>query len=357
MKILFIFLIISSVPFLSISQSSNNYSKHKNIYLFGETHFVKEKYDEMREIIFEKIENLNQKDSVTMFFELPYSMNYILQDLDNENSLNLLRNWFNNVYQFKGKKPSYFWTDYRDFLLDLKKICNKKKINLTLKSIDTERELRRTTYILKALEQNEINTPIDSLLNSDIIENDSNTRNILIDHVKELTKNKKYSSEKKFLKTLEKSLTIDCTICLERDEFMYEQFSDDSIKNNIVFGTFGLDHVVAKGGFHKIGEYFKSKNKIDTTGYKSFYSLFKSKYKSKTLRLGILAFNREMFFSDATMSNSYENIMTIEERKFLESLLTEKKVIRIYPSNYSELKNLSLHLDHVILYKSSNYKR
>lgn len=140
MKILFIFLIISSVPFLSISQSSNNYSKHKNIYLFGETHFVKEKYDEMREIIFEKIENLNQKDSVTMFFELPYSMNYILQDLDNENSLNLLRNWFNNVYQFKGKKPSYFWTDYRDFLLDLKKICNKKKINLTLKSIDTERE-------------------------------------------------------------------------------------------------------------------------------------------------------------------------------------------------------------------------
>ena len=64
-----------------------------------------------------------------------------------------------------------------------------------------------------------------------------------------------------------------------------------------------------------------------------------------------------MFFSDSSKPSNYENIMTIEERKFLESLLTEKKVIRIYPSNYSELKNLSFHLDYIILYKSSHYKR
>jgi hypothetical protein len=48
------------------------------IYFFGEAHFIKEKYDEMKAFIFECLDTVSPGEKVTMYFELPTSLNYAI---------------------------------------------------------------------------------------------------------------------------------------------------------------------------------------------------------------------------------------------------------------------------------------
>ena len=69
---LFFFIyLLTSFCFSQDVDSINIKQEKGQIILFGEAHFVKEKYDEMKHVIKQKLNNIPPKEKVSMFFEYP----------------------------------------------------------------------------------------------------------------------------------------------------------------------------------------------------------------------------------------------------------------------------------------------
>ncbi|WP_338378742.1 hypothetical protein [uncultured Flavobacterium sp.] len=355
-KCFFFFLICLTT---SYSQHSGNVTSAEQgkIVLFGESHFVKEKYDEMKVFIMDRLKDVPAGEKVTFFLELPSSFNYALEKMKVDKDTMVFRNWFNNVYAQKDKAPSYFWTDYRDFIVSLLEFAKEKEIDLNFKAIDVETEFRRTAYILSSFET-KFGTKIDSLLNLNTIHKNEVNRSFLVNYVHQLAQTTTTKNEQEILERVKEGLLIDCTICRKRDEFMYNNF----IKNYdptdyIVFGTLGLDHVVNKPDFSATSDFFKFNHKVDTINHKSFYQFLKTDFKDKIYRVGIIALKQGTTgHINLKKTMDYSATMTKEEREHIEALLINKEVIRIYPYEDEVLKNISLNLNYLIVYKSSNFR-
>lgn len=355
-KYFFIYILFTSISFSQINTTERLGKQDGRIFLFGESHFVKEKYDEMKSFIFQCLDSVSSGEKITLFFELPSSLNYAFSKIKTEQDTSVFYAWFNHIYQKKDMPVSYFWLDYRDFILALIQYSEKKGIDLKLRGIDLELEFRRTAFILSSF-KNKLNTEIDSFLNINYIRNDSVDRAFLLNYVNESLHSINEPNEIEILNQLKHSLLIDCTICLKRDLFMSENFFKDFNTNDaVIIGTFGLDHIISKHNFSDASEQFKMKHKIDTVNYQPFYTLIKDQYNQQIFRIGIIAFNQEMRYSNLQKSMDYNHIMNKDERAYLELLLENQKVIKIHPSEYKELSNLSSHLDYIIVYKSSNFR-
>lgn len=347
------FLFLGSV---SYGQTKSYDTLNAKLYLFGEVHSVGEKYDEMKVFILEKLDTVSAGQKVTMFFELPTSLNYALNKITSEGDTTLFLNWFNNLYRRKGEAPSYFWTDYRDFILDLISFSNEKGFELKLRGIDYEMELRRTAYILASFEE-DIIPELDSFLNLDYISKDSNNRLFLLNYVSKALDRTTVPSQIETLKLLKIALTIDCTICRERDLFMYNNFIHYFDSSDVMsFATFGLDHVINKPDFSNVGEYFKLFHNVDTVNHKSFSSFLEDEFKPQVFRIGIISSKTKFQVSKFKSHNDYSHIMTKDERKYIEMMLENKEVVRIYPSEHKALSNLASHLDYLIIYMVSGYR-
>jgi len=357
MKYLLILIIfINSNSFSQTQNTKSSFKTKKKIYLFGEAHFIKEKYDEIKAFTFEKIDDLNKGEKISFFFELPYSINYAFKQMKDFGDTTVFYEWFNHLYQSKNKTPSYFWTDYRDFILELIHYADNKGIELELIGIDTELEFRRTAFILSQFE-NKIDTTIESLVNLDYIRNDSLTRSVLLNQIEELSKISQNEIEFDILKTLKNSLTIDCTICLDRDQFMYSCFKQNFDSTSCLnFVSLGLNHIVSKHDFSKASPLFRKKYKFDTIGYQSFYELLDKEFKDQTLRVGILALNNKLKYFNMSKPSDYKTIMNSLERDYIEKQLLNKDVYRIKVSENKVLNNLSEQLDYLIIYRVSHYR-
>lgn len=346
----------SSLIFAQESHLKLEPTSTENIFLIGESHFVKEKYDEIKAFTFEKINNLNKGDKISFFFELPYTLNFAFNRLSKHGDTAVFNEWFNHLYQTRNQFPSYFWTDYKAMILELIAFADQKEIELELIGIDTELEFRRTAFILSQFD-NKIDLSIDSLLNSDYIKNDSLTRNILLKQVYELSKISQNKIELDILETLKKSLTIDCTICLDRDQFMMSNFArlyDKTTQLNFV--SLGLDHIVSKHDFSNASPLFRMKYKIDTTNHQSFYELLNSDLKKQTCRVGILALNNKLKFANTSKHVDYKTLMNVKEQHYLEDQLLDKDVYRVNLRENKALNNLAEQLDYLIIYKVSHYR-
>lgn len=355
-RTLLICLLVATISFGQTNDSIKQLSQNKKIVLFGEAHSVKEKYDEIKTFIFKSLDTVSQGKKATLFLELPGSLNYALNQIKVKKDTSLFLEWFNHVYKKKDEAPSYFWTDYRDFILELLQYAENKNIKLEIKCVDRELEFRRTAFILSSFE-NKVGTKIDSLLDVNYIKNDSINRFFLLDYVNELTNITNDSIELEVLNQLKKALKIDCTICLERDQFMFDNFNKYYDSTDVlVFGSFGLDHVIRKPHFATINAFFLAYHKVDTIGHKSLYTLMENDFHNQVFRVGIIALNQNNKFINMKMPKDYSHIMNKEERNYIEALLVNKEVIRVYPSEHEELKNLSSHLDYVIIYGNSNFR-
>src|SRR5690554_514365 len=113
------FLVILFVFISASSFAQKNPNKEQTIFLIGEAHFVKEKYDEIENLTFEKLNDLNKGDKISFFFELPYTLNYAFKKLSEHKDTTVFYEWFNHLFQTKNQSPSYFWTDYKDMVLEL----------------------------------------------------------------------------------------------------------------------------------------------------------------------------------------------------------------------------------------------
>lgn len=331
-------------------------SSNAKLYLFGEVHSVGEKYDEMKEFIFEKLDTVSAGQKVTMFFELPTSLNYALDKITDENDTALFLGWFNHLYRVKDEAPSFFWTDYRDFILDLISLSSEKGFELKLRGVDYEKELRRTAYILASFEE-DIIPELDSFLNLDYLPNDSSNRLFLLNYVSEALDRTTVPSQIETLKHLKVALTIDCTICRKRDFFIYNNFIHYFDSSDVMsFATFGLAHVINKPDFSNVNEYFKLFHKVDTVNHKSFSSFLEDEFNPQVFRIGIISSKTKLQVSKFKSHNDYSHIMTKDERKYIEMMLENKEVIRIHPSEHKELSNLASHLDYLIIYMVSGYR-
>lgn len=357
MKYIFILLIFKiSSGFTQENNLKSNQTSTKNIFLIGESHFVKEKYDEIKAFAFEKISNLKKGDKISFFFELPYTLNYAFNQIKEHGDTTVFNEWFNHLYQTRNQLPSYFWTDCRDMILELMDFADQKEIELELVGIDTELEFRRTAFILTQFDY-KVDHNIDSLLNLNYIKNDSLTRRLLLNQVDELSKISQSKIELNILETLKESLTIDCTICLDRDQFMlanFMRFYDSTTQLNFI--SLGVDHIVSKHDFSKASSLFKMKYKIDTIGHKSFYELLNNDLKTQTWRVGILALNNKLKFANISKARDYTALMNVKERRYLENQLLDKDVYRENLTENKALKNLAEQLDYLIIYKVSHYR-
>lgn len=344
---------------LSYSQTENTLvlqNEKGKIILFGEAHFVQEKYDEMKAFIFEKLENVSSKEKVTIFFELPSSLNYAISRIKEDQDTTLFKEWFNHVYKAKEMKPSFFWTDYRAFILSLLEYAEKKDIQLELKCIDVELEFRRTAFILSSF-KTKLNSKMDSLIQKEHIPKSSEIRTTLLNYVNELALISTDPHELEVLKTLQVSLLIDCTICRKRDRFLYDRFKKYYDPTDaIVFGTFGLAHVINKPDFSKVSDFFKMDHKVDTTNHKSMSKFMTTDFNDKIFRVGIIALQHNLRLSDYQKPVDYSGIMNTEERNYIKTLFKDKEVLRLYPYEHKVLSNLASNLDYLIVYKNSNYR-
>jgi hypothetical protein len=234
--------------------------------------------------------------------------------------------------------------------------ANRKEIELELKCIDFELEFRRTAFILSSFET-KLNPQIGSLSNVEYIANDSVNRAFLLNYVNELSQITKVSVKLTTLNNLKSALLIDCTICFNRDQFMYENFIEHYDPTDaVVIGTFGLDNVVSKPDFSSIGESFKFNHKIDTVGHSSLYNLLKKDFKNQIFRIGIITFKQSMKRSNVQKPKDYSHIMKKEERDYIEMLLDVENVLRLHPNQHKKIVNLSSEIDYLIVYKSSSFR-
>ncbi|MBC9811205.1 hypothetical protein H9Y05_01840 [Crocinitomicaceae bacterium CZZ-1] len=350
--------IVIFVLFLSskcLAQSIDS-ETNKNIFLIGENHFIKEKYDEIKAFTFDQLKQLKKGEKASFYFELPYTLNFAFHKIKEQGDTTVFYEWFHHLYQSKNEPPSYFWIDYRDMILALIEYADKKEIELELMGIDTELEFRRTAFILSQFDS-KVGTTIDSLLNLDFISNDRLTRNILNNHIDKLLEIPHEEIELAILRTLKKSLMIDCTICVDRDLFMLSNFMksyDSTVPLHFI--SLGLDHIVSKHDFSNASSLFTTKYKMDTISYQSFYELMDKDFKEKTWRVGILALNHKLKYANISKPVDLKTLMDEMERIYIEEQLLDNDIYRANLSKNKALINLSKQLDYIIIYKTSHYK-
>lgn len=338
------------------SQSISNVSSEKSIFLIGESHTVKEKYDEIKAFAFGKMDQLEKGDAISFYFELPYTINYAFYRILEHGDTTVFYEWFNHLYQKKDEPPSFFWTDYRDMILELINYADKKDIEIELKGIDTEIVLRRTAFILSQFDNSSENI-IDSLLNLDYLSNDSSTKSILFNQIEKLSTVTQNKVELDILQTLIKSLEIGYAISKERDKFMLSSFMkyyDSTAQLNFI--SLGLDHIVSKHDFSDSSSFFRMKYKLDTVDYQSFYELMDNDLKAQTMRVGVLELKIKIFYGNMFKRKDYKPIMNSKEREYIEKQLLNKDVYRVNVSKNKALSNLSKELDYLIIYKVSHYR-
>ena len=241
-------------------------------------------------------------------------------------------------------------------ILDLIDFADEKGVELELIGIDTELEFRRTAFILSQF-NTKLDTSIDSLLNLDYIRNDSLTRKFLLNQVNMLSRISESKVELDILNTLKNSLTIDCTICLDRDQFMLSKFMhfNDSV-TQLNFVSLGLDHIVSEHDFSNASPLFRMKYKVDTIGHRSFYELLNNDIKKQTWRVGILALNNQLKFANVSKPKDYSPLMSAKERLYIENQLLGKDVYRVNLTENKDLSNLAKQLDYLIIYNVSHYR-
>ncbi|PHR47972.1 MAG: hypothetical protein COA32_05425 [Fluviicola sp.] len=354
MKKLLIFIIFLCLSGFGSTKTENNFPK-KNIFLFGEVHFVQEKYKEIIESIVSIIDSSEASDTVNLFLELPTSFEFVVYRLKEYGDTTFFNNYYNNMY-YKKTPPSKFWLDFKQLLLDFMSYCDAKKIEWNIRCIDIERNFRNSAYVL-----NYFDSDLDSLLSQKYIMDDSLNRNYLIKKthdIKQMTLFK--DKELTYLDRIEQSLRIECHLCQKRDSFMYSNFTDfvDS-SNNLNFGIFGIKHLLLKKS-HKVEEnsFTQSQFNIEEGDMVPFFGLFSESLKSKTYRIGIIAFQHKIFNSNFKISKDYEYLMSNSERKYLEQQLGSSKVLRINTKPHNDrLTGLSKKIDYLILYNESQYAK
>jgi len=331
-----------------------NSEENENIFLIGESHFVKEKFDEIKSLYIEKISELKKGDKVTFFFELPYSLNYAFSQIKENNDTTLFSQWFSHLYHLKDEKATSFWLDYKSMIIDLLNISKAKEIDIDLCAIDTEVKLRRTVFILSNIVDN---PQMDSLLAENEIENSEANKSILIDNIDSLLLFVDDEKIRHLLMNIKRGLSVKYLICKKRDAFMHEMFVENfKAESSLNFVFVGLSHAVSKHDFTDAGIFYALKYIDDAEGYMSFYDMLDSDMKRKTYRVGILALNHVLTGGSFSAPKYYKNIMTKKERLFLENNIQEDGVYRGVTRNTKKLRKLSKHLDYIIIYHSSGYK-
>jgi len=336
------------------SQNNKDFPK-KNIFLFGEVHFVKEKYSEIKESITSIIDTTNNSDTVNLFLELPTSFEFVLYRLKEFNDTTFFNNYYNNMY-YKKDPPSKFWLDFKELLLSFINYCESKKLEWNIRCIDIERNFRNTAYVL-----NFFDPEIDSLLSQKYIMDDSLNRNYLIQKTGEFCLSRKFNEKELFyLKRINKSLNIDCQLCQKRDSFMYSQFTEfvDSV-NNLNFGIFGIKHLLLRKSHSSDKNSFThSQFKVEEGEMIPFYGLFSDYLRNRTFKIGILALEHKIFDSGLSITKDYDYLMSDSEREYILSMLAGSKVIRCTTKSHkTQLNELNEILDYLIVYKESQYAR
>lgn len=97
-KYLLLLLLFSSFTY---GQQSSMKALPNKIYLFSEAHFIKEKYDEMKIFIFECLDTVSSGEKVTMYFELPTSLNYAFNRMQEHKDTTVFMN--GSIIYIKGK--------------------------------------------------------------------------------------------------------------------------------------------------------------------------------------------------------------------------------------------------------------
>jgi len=333
-----------------------------NIFLFGESHFVNEKYVEILEVFYTIVNTREETKKITLVLELPVSLNYGLDALINDKDSSVFCNYFNyHLYAQKDEKPSIFWIDFKNLLLEIVHYCDEKNIELEIQCVDVERKFRRTVYTLFEL-YNKYNLDqglLTEMMNKQIILDDDTTRQGLIQLCDDFLRNAINTTDSAIVTQIKKALQINCIHnCNEREVFMYNNFNssmDVGIGENrtIVFGIFGLNHLVFSG--HDIPEKYITSDNIEDE-YHPFISLFDKKMLSKTFRIGITSFTMKLNQKSQIEAHKKIPALLDDEKEYLESLLKDKNRISLFPKDHKELSKFAKEIDYLILYKSSYYK-
>lgn len=333
-----------------------------NIFLFGEMHFVNEKYVEFQDFFYSIVNSRAETKKITIALELPVSLNYGLDALLDDKDSTVFCNYFNyHLYAQKDEKPSIFWIDFKNLLLDLVKYCDEKKIELDIRCVDIERKFRRTVYTLFELynKYNLEQTSLTEMMNQQIILDDDTTRMSLIHLCDNFLRNSINTKDSAIVTQIKSALQINCIHnCNEREVFMYNNFNPlrgVSLCENgtIVFGIFGLNHLVFSG--HDVPEkYINSENTEED--YRPFISLFDKQTFSKTFRIGVTAFTMKAKQNSPIEVHKKIPALLDEEKEYLETLLKDKERISLFPKNHDAMQHFANEIDYLILYKSSYYK-
>jgi len=338
----------------------------KNLFLFGEMHFVNEKYEEIKKLSNQIIDNKVGVDSVTLFLELPHSFQYIANKFLLENDTSAFELYFNNLYARRFEKPSLYWTKFKDLFYYLSSYVKRKHKTIIIKSVDVEKKFRRTAYVLSEIyETNNIKgfckNQIDSLLHSKIVTDSPKTRMLLLKNInKVLSTFDFYKEDRNLLNTMRQGLEIECFSCGERDQFMFDNFiTTYSFSNtHLSIGIFGMSHIMNEFAFKKEKSETTFRYITDSKSvYKPFFMLFPEKIKEKSYTIGIVALNQS--------SKNYNilkpkpvSIPKLNKRgyKFLKKMVSENACIRIKTSEFKKLKSFSTYIDYLIVYETSYFE-
>tara|TARA_B100000508_G_C11460684_1_gene279129 strand:- start:1040 stop:2104 length:1065 start_codon:yes stop_codon:yes gene_type:complete len=323
----------------------------KNIFLFGESHFVGEKYDLMHESISTIIDSTENSDTVQLVLELPSSFEYVLYRLKKYNDTTFFNNYYQNLYAEK-KPASLYWVDYKRFINAYIDNCEAKHIEWSIRCVDIEKTLRSTAYVL-----DKICGPLDSLLSQKYIYKDSLTRQYLIEKIEDALTNKKLTeTETYYLNRIHDATGIPCTSCQWRDSLMYANFKRIAdATNNLIIGNFGYGHVLDNAT-----DLLSPRNPKATRGkemqkeIQPFYAFFSEDLKSRTYKISLLAFKIVKPNSYFVLDQNYEELMTESERTYLKEILGSSNKVTIELKDHADdLPNLSKQFDYLILLKES----
>lgn len=343
------------------SIKDNDLSKF-NIFLFGEMHFVNEKYVEFKNLFYSIVNDRKELKSITIALELPVSLNYGLNLLLTDNDSTIFCNYFNyHLYAQKDEKPSVFWIDFKTLLLDLVQYCDKNNIELNIQCVDIERRFRRTAYTLFELYNKyhleEIS--LTQMMNNQIILDDEPTRGNLIRLCDYLISTSLNPTDSVIVTQIITALSIGCIHnCNEREVFMYDNFKSLRGVNfdengTLLFGIFGLNHIVFSN--HDIPNKYLQTDK-SFSDYRPFISLFDKKTLSKTYRIGLTAFTMKYKENSPIEVPKKTPALLDKEKEYLELLLKGKNRISLFPNKHEVLQHFATEIDFLILYESSYYK-
>lgn len=325
-------------------------------------HFINEKYVEFQELFYSIVNGQAEAKKITLALELPVSLNYGLSALLNNKDSTIFCNYFNyHLYAQIDEKPSIFWLDFKNLLLNLVQYCDQQNIELDIQCVDVERKFRRTAYTLFELynKYNLEDISLTQMMNNQIILDNEPTRENLIRLCDYILKTSLNPTDSVIVTQIKTALQINCIHnCNEREVFMYDNFKSlrgVSFDENgtIVFGIFGLNHLVFYG--HDMPEkYLRSENTKE--GYRPFISLIDKQTYSKVFRIGVTAFTMKAKQNSPIEVHKKIPALLDEEKEYLETLLKDKKRISLFTKNHDALKHFANEIDYLILYKSSYYK-